>query len=426
MLEKYYTEEKAANFKVNFSNIDSINTQNSTFLKAQSALPVRYSVLVVAYNSGKKVFEKSEIGTSKIINGIIVFNFNINITVNDVKTVCEDVNLFVTIFNPEAIKIIKQIRFFGFNSNNLVRENYIDVEGFERMVNCTEITEEKRYKFIPKQLFNLRNLQKLRWSSDDLESFSAKFSGLYNLREFYLAIPYKLNSTDKQEIDTVNKLKSLTKLTLDVTHTKETTGDTNFLFEPNYSIKEYTLYYYGKFNEQVAPKKIGQNVANLKKLETFKICTYWNFDFTFPLINEEPNTTLKKIICDGNNTFHSNNVNYPNNIDKLTALESIDFGKSVKGKGVADDLMEKFYKLFYSRIYNETDSTKTGYNVSNESRTNGYFKTVQNLPIGFVHPKFRTHTLTTDLSSDKVTSAYKDKIEAIRKTGFTLITNTIP
>ena len=115
------------------------------------------------------------------------------------------------------------------------------------------------------------------------------------------------------------------------------------------------------------------------------------FDLTFPLRDHEDNTVLKKITLGFNSSIFNNpslngkELIYPQNIERLTALELIDNTRFLRGSE-GGNLFDKFYTMFYSKIYNETDNTKEGFIISSNST---YFQSLTTLVSGFIHPSFR-------------------------------------
>ena len=145
------------------------------------------------------------------------------------------------------------------------------------------------------------------------------------------------------------------------------------------------------------------------------------FDLTFPLFNNQDNLTLKTITIGWNTSIYNNHergdYTYPQNIERLLSLEHINNSIFIFGDG--DNLFEKFFIMFYSKIYNETDNTKQGFTTSSNSI---YFQSLINLPIGFVHPSFRKHTMnTSSRSSLKIPLSKTTKFNEINDTGFQLL-----
>ena len=86
--------------------------------------------------------------------------------------------------------------------------------------------------------------------------------------------------------------------------------------------------------------------------------------------------------------------------------------------GDGDNLFEKFFTMFYSKIYNETDNTKEGFIISSNSI---YFQSLTILPTGFVHPSFRKHTMCYGTNGLRVPISKTNKFNEINATGFELL-----
>ena len=275
-----------------------------------------------------------------------------------------------------------------------------------------------RYTSTSSVLFDiLPNLITLNWSSPDVNSFDDRFfqTELTNLTNLVLDFSFQPNTK------TENLKKAPNLLTLDLFDSnKFKHGHDIFLeFDSNfdYQIKNYHIR--SRYNPMSSA--IHPSVAYLTKLQNY---THGGrksgFDMTFPLLDNQDNTTLKSIGIAFNSLIYNNNdygdYTYPQNIERLTALEYINNSQNINGDG--DNLFEKFYTLFYTKIYNETDNSKGGFIISKNSI---YFQSLTTLPNGFVHPSFRKHTINRTRHGLQIPVSKTDKFNEINATGFELL-----
>ena len=341
---------------------------------------------------------------------LILFNVQFGLIVQKCSAV-------LTILNPEVIRVI-----YGFYYNSPFY--LLNHDGYAKMNNLYSIgSYGARYKSTSSVLFDiLPNLITLSWKSPDINSFDDRFfqTELTNLTNLVLDFSFQPNT----KAENLKKAPNL--LTLDC-------GDSNkfkhghdvFLeFDRNfdYQIKNYHIR--SRYNPL---ETIHKTVAYLPLLENFSTGGgHCGIDLTFPLRDDQDNTVLKTItlawvcIIFNNPNTDGREYIYPQNIERLTALEYINNYSWVR-KGDGADLFDKFHTMFYSKIYNETDNTKEGFTISLNST---YFQSLIILPIGFVHPSFRKHTMTLSASHCiKTPLIYTNKYNEINATGFELITH---
>lgn len=335
----------------------------------------------------------------------IIFDIEFSLT-------CAKASAILTIRNPEVINAI-----YGFYYSS--SWSMFNHDGYGKMSILNNIgCFGARYQSTSSVLFDiLPNLYSLAWKSPDVNSFDDRFfqKELTNLTNLLLDYSFQPNT----KIENLRKAPNL--LTLDISDSNNIVhgNDIFLIFESNfnYSIKNYSIG--SRYNHMRST--IHHSVAYLSLLENYYHGgKHSGFDLTFPLFNDQDNTTLKTITLAFNSSIYNNhtrgNYTYPQNIERLLALENINNSWFMNGDG--DNLFEKFFTMFYSKIYNETDNTKEGFIISSNSI---YFQSLTILPTGFVHPSFRKHTMCYGTNGLRVPISKTNKFNEINATGFELL-----
>lgn len=326
---------------------------------------------------------------------------------------CSKASAVLTIFNPEVITIV-----YGFYFN--VPFYVLNHDGYSKMTNLQSIgSYGARYYSTSSVLFDIiPNLSSLDWKSPDVNSLDSRFfeKDLTNLTNLVLDFTFQPN------IKIENLRKSFNLLTLAIYDTENVIHNhdifLNFESNFNYSIKNYHIT--SRYNHMRST--IHPSVAYLSLLESYSHGgKNSGFDLTFPLFNNQDNLTLKTITIGWNTSIYNNHergdYTYPENIERLLSLQDINNSRFIFGD--PDNLFEKFFIMFYSKIYNETDNTKQGFTISSNSI---YFQSLTNLSTGFVHPSFRKHTMNTSSNNSfKIPLSKITKFNEINATGFELL-----
>lgn len=390
----------------NSSAFQSLHTTVGLINSSQTS-PLIWSCEIRAYKNGNQYFNKTIKGSGYIfINESYLDSKGNNVA-------CDYADIFLFIKNPE---VLRRIYGFYFTYSSYI----VDFEFLGSLKSLLGFGDYGlRLKNTPTTLYDLVNL---KWFScvsfSNIKTFPTQLKFLKNLEKLSISIEFTNARRDfnHHNFEVIKEFKNLRTLEI-IAKANSTIDDYVFGFDPSFDYPITTFVFGGL----AIHKKIDPSIANLKRL--IKLDVYvvrGSVNLTYPLLNENDNLKLKSLNL-AFNTLVNSSYAYPSNIEKLKALETIDNGRWVRVDG--DTMFNDFFNMFYSKIYNETNSNKIGYKVSNESRTNGYFKTVQNLPAGsrFVHPSFRTHVMMSSHSyTSKLTQASKKKYKAIKDTGFKL------
>lgn len=368
---------------------------------------LQWSITVQGFDDNNNLIYQNE--TSNLLGGKVLFDFQFGITVSTMNAV-------LTIYNPEII--LKLYGFYIYPYDVYI----INHDGIAKMLNISTISSYGgRFRSTSSLIFDIMpQLTSFNWDADDISGFDDRIfsKDCTNLTNLTLEFPF----TPNHKLENLKKAPNL--LTLDVNDevNNEHGHDIFFDFDDDFDWSFKNFHLTSRYNPL---ETIHTSYANLSYLENFSTgggnC---GLDLTFPLKENQDNTVLKIISIGWNckiyNTPSTNGKEYiyPQNIERLTALESINNSRFLR-TGEGDNLFDKFYTMFYSKIYNETDNTKEGFTISSNS---SYFQSLTTPPHGFIHPSFRKHDMTSSHSyTIKIPLSYTNKYNEINDTGFELI-----
>lgn len=329
------------------------------------------------------------------------------------------------IFNPEVILSIHNWFFHYTKLNNVWSYSLSNHDGLNKMTNLYFISSERGYIFNTSSVLYdiVPKLQTLFWDAFDLKNCDSRFFSveLTNLTNLILRFPYS-NNPKFYNLKKAPNLNTFEYLEIDANSDYDHLPF-NIEFDSNFDWQIKTL----SLGRKTKPiSSIPISIINLPFLEIFSIGGRHNdsghLDLTFPLKDNQDNTVLKKLNLawqtpNYNDQDQQRQIIYPQNIERLTALQEIYFGNQIAGDGGAD-IFDKFYTMFYSKIYNETDNTKEGFVISSNS---SYFQSLTNPPHGFIHPTFRKHQMNVAIHGTQIPIIKTNKYNEINATGFQLI-----
>jgi hypothetical protein len=330
------------------------------------------------------------------------------------------------IFNPEVITSI--VGWYDY-------PNYgkcLNSSGFSKMTNLKNIGSYRaNYQNTPTSFFEIiPNINYLDWDSLDIFNFDNRFFEKDLSELISLVFYFPFSETNNYNEENLKKAPNLE--TLIFVETRSVFKKNNFLWSVDssfdYPLKEIHLRYSFSLLTYIPEQiKYYQNLDSVFFGRRTGSTERRGFDFTYPLIDNQPNLKILKIAAPHGSLFQHNSdstydktdlnfkrIIFPQNIDKLPNLHTFNTGLTF---GDDNDLFLEFVSFFYERIYNETNSNNYGYSLSVNS---SFFGTLDTLPFGFVHPSFRNCTVS---NSTLIDSSYLYIYNQIILTGFNLTAN---
>lgn len=408
MLHKY--ENKNTIIPIVFRDTNSPNFQSRHGSLGLINTPQRNGLIwefhIRAYKNGEQYFNKVVAGTGAIfINEDYVDENNVQIT-------CDYADILLYIKNPQIISKID-----GWYYTNTAVVSDLETIGFMGVLEHYS-NYGMRLKTTPKALYNLKSLKRIiSYYADDVTEFPTSFKYLKQLEELsiYLTFTDAGYAANNHNLGKFKELINLKELSL---YSSSNSNVTNHLyrydFEDNFPYPIETLSIGSPFK---SISDIDPSIANLPLLKTINVVQngVGILNLTFPLKDNTDNTVLESINIGYNSKIYGD-LTYPTNIERLTALKSIDFGRWIRDN--VNTMFDSFYDMFFSKIY-----YKVGNSVSETSKASGYFSTLTPVPTvdGFIHSNFRTHIMTSSHSyTSKLSTSKQTKVNEIIATGFNL------
>ena len=413
-ISKYFISSEVANFtRVYEFNIDRVYTHSSRGIwNSRETSNYQWKTIINCFLNDVLMQVEIIEGTGKVI-----YDVSFPQTYNKVVINYE-------IYNPEVITSI-----YGWydKPNNGKCTNS---SGFSKMNNIKTIGSYRaNYQNTPTSFFKIiPNLDWIEWDSIDIFNFDNRFFEKDLIELHHLHIYFPFGETNNYNEENLKKAPSLDVLIYYERQSNNLKKE-NFMWSVDssfdYPFKEIhfrldhswltyipeQIKYYQNLDSAFFGRRTGGSDRR-------------GFDFSYPLIDNEPNSKLLVLGAVHNTLFQHNSdstydktdlnfkrIVFPQNIDKLPNLNTFNNGLTF---GDSDDLFLKFVSFFYERIYNETNSNNYGYSISLNSP---FFESLDTLPVGFVHPSLRNCALSNAV---EIGNQYEYIYNQINLTGFNL------